>query len=55
MKSTWIPFALSGLALTDCFSEEVKQTETIAVPIKATSADKIFFGGDILTMAGDTP
>ncbi|EDP58604.1 amidohydrolase [Vibrio sp. AND4] len=55
MKSTWIPFALSGLALTGCFSEEVKQTETIAVPIKATAADKIFFGGDILTMAGDTP
>ena len=55
MKSTWIPFALSSLALTGCFSDETKQAEAVAEPIKVTAADKIFFGGDILTMAGDTP
>ncbi|WP_104048672.1 amidohydrolase [Vibrio jasicida] len=55
MKSTCIPIALSSLILTGCFSEETKQTEAVAEPIKVTAADKIYFGGDILTMAGDTP
>ena len=55
MKSTRIPFALSSLALTGCFSDETKQAGAVAEPIKVTAADKIFFGGDILTMAGDTP
>ncbi|WP_104042019.1 amidohydrolase [Vibrio hyugaensis] len=55
MKSTCIPIALSSLILTGCFSEETKQTEAVAEPIKVTAADKIYFGGEILTMAGDTP
>ncbi|AGU96517.1 hypothetical protein [Vibrio campbellii] len=36
MKSTWIPFALSSLALTGCFSDETKQAEAVVEPIKVT-------------------
>ncbi|MGR5132910.1 amidohydrolase [Vibrio alfacsensis] len=55
MKSQWIPIALSGLALTGCFSEETKETKAVAEPIKVTAADKIYYGGDILTMSGGAP
>lgn len=41
------------LALTGCFSEEAKEVEAVAEPLKVTAADKIYYGGDILTMAGD--
>lgn len=51
MNKNWIPIALSGLALTGCFSEEAK--EAVAEPLKVTAADKIYYGGDILTMASD--
>lgn len=55
MNKNWIPIALSGLALTGCFSEEAKEVEAVAEPLKVTAADKIYYGGDILTMAGDKP
>ena len=55
MNKNWIPISLSGLALTGCFSEEAKEVEAVAEPLKVTAADKIYYGGDILTMAGDKP
>ncbi|HHG3404758.1 TPA: amidohydrolase [Vibrio parahaemolyticus] len=55
MNKNWIPIALSGLALTGCFSEEAKEVEAVAEPLKVTAADKIYYGGDILTMSGDKP
>ncbi|HFQ4982504.1 TPA: amidohydrolase [Vibrio vulnificus] len=55
MKAPWIPVALSGLALTGCFSDKDDTTLASAQPLKVTAADAIYYGGDILTMAGDDP
>ncbi|WP_367990506.1 amidohydrolase [Vibrio sp. NTOU-M3] len=55
MKATWIPIALSGLALSGCMTEDVEKPKAVAKPFQVTAADSIYFGGDILTMAGDTP
>ncbi|ELX4196838.1 amidohydrolase [Vibrio vulnificus] len=55
MKAPWIPVALSGLALTGCFSDKDDTTLATAQPLKVTAADAIYYGGEILTMAGDDP
>lgn len=55
MKATWIPIALSGLALSGCMTEDVEKPKAVAKPFQVTAADSIYYGGDILTMAGDTP
>lgn len=55
MKTRWIPVALSGLALTGCFSDKDDTTLASAQPLKVTAADAIYYGGEILTMAGDGP
>ncbi|EGR0750225.1 amidohydrolase [Vibrio vulnificus] len=55
MKAPWIPIALSGLALTGCFSDKDDTTLATAQPLKVTAADAIYYGGEILTMAGDGP
>lgn len=53
MKTRWIPTLLSGLALMGCTEEQ--QQPSASEPLAATVADTIFYGGDILTMSGDTP
>ncbi|MFO6425157.1 amidohydrolase [Motilimonas sp. KMU-193] len=55
MRSQWIPLTLASLVLAGCLSEPKQSTEAVAEPIKVTAADTIYFGGDILTMAGERP
>lgn len=44
-----------GLLLTGCFSEKPTQSDATTKPLTVTAADKIYFGGDILTLDGDAP
>lgn len=55
MKWHWMMVSAVGLSLTGCFSEKPTQSEAVTKPLAVTAADKIYFGGDILTMEGDAP
>ena len=55
MKWHWMIAGAVGLTLTGCFSEKPTQSEAVSKPLAVTAADRIYFGGDILTMEGDTP
>jgi hypothetical protein len=54
MKLRWVNAVLFTLTLGGCFSDEKTQKNDIKIDT-ATAADTLYFGGDILTMSGDTP
>lgn len=55
MKWHWMMASVVGLSLTGCFSEKPTQSDATTKPLAVTAADKIYFGGDILTLEGDAP
>ncbi|AIY67395.1 amidohydrolase [Pseudoalteromonas piratica] len=55
MKWHWMMASVVGLSLTGCFSEKPTQSDATTKPLAVTAADKIYFGGDILTLDGDAP
>lgn len=53
MKKSWIPITICSLAMTGCLADQKQEPTT--KPLQVTAADTIYYGGDIITMSGDSP